>query len=177
MWKYLGFLAFLAGARCMAHLTGSHPLPCEGGPRCLRSIPPRVLAPESLLHRRRRQQQIVQEVIVENNFSGPGFGGPGFGGPGLGRPSFGGPGFGGPGFGGPGFGGPGFGGPEFGGPSFGRPGFARSYDQADIHKPSEEPNQYNALEVTSPACPKNYVFSCEALIKSVPCRSSSWGRA
>ncbi|XP_017120516.1 glycine-rich cell wall structural protein [Drosophila elegans] len=218
MWKYLGWLAFFAGVSSLGQLILDPSLvPCT---RCLRSlplplyhfIPLRELAAKSLMvgdsdpksHRRRRQQ-IIQEVVVENNFGGPGFGGPGFGAPGFGGPgfggapgfggpgfgggpSFGGPGFGGPGLGGPGFGGPGFGGPGFGGPGFGGPGlggrhgkffnkgFSRSYDQASENEAAEGPDnqQYEtSSQVASPTCPKNYVFSCEAVIKSVPCGSST----
>ncbi|KAH8260868.1 hypothetical protein KR038_006471 [Drosophila bunnanda] len=164
MWKYLlGFLAlFAAASSCL-------------GAVALESL--EQLEESSLdaeLERLRRQQQIVQEVIVENNFGGPGFGRPGFGGPSFGGPGFGGPGFGGPGFGGPGFGGPGFGGPGFGGPGFGRGkfGFARSYDQDE--EPAAAP--YGASSgIPSPPCPRNYVFSCGALITPVPCGSSSCG--
>ncbi|XP_017034629.1 annexin A7 [Drosophila kikkawai] len=163
MWKYLlGCLALFAAATS-----------------CLGLVAPESLLEESSLEaeldRRTRQQQIVQEVIVENNFGGPGFGGPGFGGPGFGGPGFRGPGFGGPGFGGPGFGGPGFGGPGFGGPGFGGPGFgrgkfgfARSYDE------EEEPAaQYGTSSgIPAPPCPNTYLFSCGAVITPVPCGSS-----
>ncbi|EDV31936.1 uncharacterized protein Dana_GF14294 [Drosophila ananassae] len=180
MLRYLGFLLIIAGAHCLGRLSGYNPV-LTPATRCVRSlplplyhfIPVRVLTPKTFLEdsashseliRQARQQQIVQEVVVENNFGGPGFGGPGFGGPGFGGPGFGGPGFGGPGFGGPGFGRPGFGG--FRRPGF---GFARSYDQ-------EEPEPYEApAEITSAPCPKNYVFSCEAVIKPVPCASPSTG--
>ncbi|XP_039501832.2 myosin heavy chain IB [Drosophila santomea] len=181
MWKYLGFFAILAGASSLGQQTGLEASTCGGGTGCSRSSATEHSDPQ--LNRRRRQQQIVQEVVVENNFGGPGFGGPGFGGPGFGGPGFGGPGFGGPGFGGPGFGGPGFGRPGFGGPSFGGPGFgrgkfgfARSYDQTDEEVPPQATyQQQDALsEVPSPACPKNYVFSCEAVIKPVPCGYSSY---
>ncbi|XP_017098923.2 uncharacterized protein Vm26Ac [Drosophila bipectinata] len=180
MLRYLGFFLILAVATCLGQLTGYSTV-LTPATRCVRSlplplyhfIPVRALTPKPFLEdldshseliRQARQQQIVQEVIVENNFGGPGFGGPGFGGPGFGGPGIGRPGFGGPGFGGPGFGGPGFGGRGFGRPGFG--GFARSYDQ-------EEPEPYEApAEIKSPPCPKNYVFSCEAVIKPVPCGSS-----
>ncbi|EDW88869.1 myosin heavy chain IB [Drosophila yakuba] len=186
MWKYLGFLAILAGVSSLGQQTGLEASTCGGGTGCSRSSATEHSDPQ--LNRRRRQQQIVQEVVVENNFGGPGFGGPGFGGPGFGGPGFGspglgGPGFGGPGFGGPGFGGPGFGRPGFGGSSFGGPGFgrgkfgfARSYDQADEEVPAQGTYQQQDVlsEVPSPACPKNYVFSCEAVIKPVPCGYSSY---
>ncbi|KMY88412.1 chorion class CA protein ERA.1 [Drosophila simulans] len=171
MWKYLGFFALLAGASSLGQQAGLEASTCGGSTGCLRSLPSRSSAVEQSdanLNRRRRQQQIVQEVIVENNFGGPGFGGPGFGGPGFGGPGFGRPGFGGPGFGGPGFGGPGFGRGKF--------GFARSYDQDEAQVPAQGTyQQQNTLsEVPSPACPKNYVFSCEAVIKPVPCGHSSY---
>ncbi|XP_020808320.1 keratin-associated protein 19-2 [Drosophila serrata] len=154
MWKYLlGFLAlFAAVSSCLGAVASDSLLEDN--------------SLDSELERLRRQQQIVQEVIVENNFGGPGFGGPGFGGPG-----FGGPGFGGPGFGRPGFGGPGFGGPGFGGFRRDKFGFARSYDQ------EEEPAAPygKSSGISSPPCPRNYVFSCGAVITPVPCGSSRCG--
>ncbi|SPP86072.1 oleosin-B6 [Drosophila guanche] len=216
MWKYL----VLFWGLC---LFGCSVAPCQGyTTRCVRSlplplyhfIPVRLYTPQSLLEglnqedsellRERRQQQIVQEVIVENNFGG-GFGGPSFGPPPFGRPSFGGGGFGpgrfGPGRGGGGFGG-GFGG-SFGG-GFGG-GFARSYNQeeekaqvpqysapaapsAPLYSapaapcaapysppaaPPAPPAPPAPSGITSPECPKNYVFSCEAVIKPVPCAAAS----
>ncbi|KAH8235865.1 hypothetical protein KR032_009671 [Drosophila birchii] len=152
MWKYhlLGSLALFAAASNCLGVVASESLLEDS------SLDP-------VLDRLRRQQQIVQEVIVENNFGGPNIG---FGGPGFGRPGFGGPDFGRPGFGGPGFGRPGFGRPGFG---FG--GFARSYDQ------DEEPAaQYGTSSgIPSPSCPQNYVFSCGAVIRPVPCGSNSCG--
>ncbi|XP_017079460.1 41 kDa spicule matrix protein [Drosophila eugracilis] len=176
MWKCLGFLFLLAGVRGLGQQAGLHPTLC--GEVQSATLPLQSQARESLLDphlsREKRQQQIVQEVIVENNFGGPGFGGPGFGGPGFGGPGFGGPGFGGPGFGGPGFGRPGLGRPGFGGPALGGfvgRGFARSNNQAEEDEPRTEPNPfYKPLsEAPSPACPKNHLFSCEAVIKPVPC--------
>lgn len=177
MLRYLGFLLIISGAHSLGQLGGYNPV-LTPATRCVRSlplplyhfIPVRVLTPKTFLEdldshseviRQARQQQIVQEVVVENNFGRPGFGGQGFG-SGFGS------GFGGPGFGGPGFARPGFGRPGFGG--FGGFGFARSYDQEEPEpsKPYEAP-----AELTSPPCPKNYVFSCEAVIKPVPCSSPS----
>ncbi|XP_002132219.3 uncharacterized protein Vm26Ac [Drosophila pseudoobscura] len=205
MWKYLVLFGGL-------WLFGCSVAPCQGyTTRCVRSlplplyhfIPVRLYTPQTLLEglnhgelqRERRQQQIVQEVILENNFGG-GFGGPSFGPPPFGRPPFGGGGFG-PGRFGPGRGfGGGFGG-SFGG-GFGG-SFARSYNQEEEKLPVP---QYSAPAtpsapaysapapcappaapsapappapsgIPSPECPKNYVFSCEAVFKPVPCAASS----
>ncbi|XP_062126213.1 annexin A7 [Drosophila sulfurigaster albostrigata] len=154
-------------------------------------IPVRLFTPEMLqdsvqLVRQPRQQQIVQEVIVENNFGGPGGG---FGAPPFGRPPFGGPPFGGPpGFGGPvrGFGGGfgsglggGFGGGFNAGVSGGFGGFARSYDQEDTPQqqqpqPAKQPIGCNAPSIPVPPCAQSYLISCEAVLKPAPCASSGY---
>ncbi|EDW63529.1 vitelline membrane protein Vm26Ab [Drosophila virilis] len=165
---------------------------CDG--RCVRSpssgqlfrfIPVRLYTPEQLeeqaerLVRQPRQQQIVQEVIVENNFGGlgpGGFGGPPFGG----LPPFGGPPFGaGSGFGRGGFGrggtvggfSSGFSGGFGGGFSS---GFARSYAPTEQPEPPAVPAKCNApsaqaASIRAPPCAKSYVFSCDAVLKPVPC--------
>ncbi|KAH8277937.1 hypothetical protein KR018_010591 [Drosophila ironensis] len=206
MWKYFVPVLFLATVKCQEEVVS----PFHSVNHCLSSphlpfynfIPTGTLRPRSLLKgcdsenlRRARQQQIVQEVIVENNFGGPGFGGPGFGSPGFGGPVFGGPGFGGPGFGGPGFGGPGFGGPGFGRPGFrgagirGPPfrgsefrslsfpgevvGLAHGYDPEKKQTVIPSHQKYGPpSDVPLPPCPKNMAFSCETDIKKVPCSSS-----
>ncbi|EDW03025.1 loricrin [Drosophila grimshawi] len=171
------------------------------GGRCVRSpighlyhvIPVRLYTPQQLednieLLRQPRQQQTV---VVENNFGGSGFGRPSFGGsPFGGRPGFGGLGRGGFGRGGPfggsrggfgggsGFGGSGgFGGGFGGGFEFGR-GFARSYgaEEEEKQQPGEKQPiipECNAPNVPVPSCANNYVFSCEPVLKPVPCSASN----
>ncbi|KAH8377011.1 hypothetical protein KR093_002727, partial [Drosophila rubida] len=142
-------------------------------------IPVRLFTPEMLpnnveLVRQPRQQQIVQEVIVENNFQAPTFGRPGFGPPFGGSPGFGGP----PGFGRPGFGRPpGFGGPSrgfgggFGGSFGGGFEFARSYEQEEPlqQPPAKQAVASNAPSVPVPPCAQSYMISCEAVLKPAPC--------
>ncbi|KAH8263003.1 hypothetical protein KR044_003046, partial [Drosophila immigrans] len=152
-------------------------------------IPVRLFTPEVLQDNnaqlvRQPRQQIQQEVIVENNFGGPGGG---FGGTPFVRPPFGGrPGFGGPsrGFGG-GFGsgfGAGFGGGfnagvsggfgGGGGGGFGGGGFARSYEQEEPtqqQQTEKQPANCNAPSVPVPPCAQSYMISCEAVLKPAPC--------
>ncbi|XP_068151193.1 uncharacterized protein Vm26Ac [Drosophila tropicalis] len=171
MWKYLTILSLFCWGSSVAQCGGG----CGGGNLMptYHLIPVRLLLEGSdfELKRQTRQQQILQEVIINENLNGPG----GFGGPGFGGPGFGGPGFGGPGLGGPGFGGPGFGGrPGFGRGGFGRPfGFARSYEQEPEEKPSYSAPPAKPTGIPSPPCPQNYVFSCQAVIKPVPCAKGS----
>ncbi|XP_017856763.1 PREDICTED: glycine-rich RNA-binding protein 10 [Drosophila arizonae] len=185
------FALLLASYLCLLSLAKG-----QCNERCVRSptgqlyrfIPVRLYTPEQLgdsveLLRQPRQQQIVQEVNVENNFGLPGsggFGGSPFGGPSFGRPPFGGgPGFGRGGFGRGDFGrGGGFGGGFSGGFGGGfRGGFGRSYEAEEPEeKPQQEqpaPVSYAAPSVPSPPCAKNYVFSCEPVLKPVPCGSAA----
>lgn len=169
-------------------------------------IPVRLYAPEFLqdsveLRRPTRQQQIVQEVVVENNFGGGGFGippSPVFGG--LGRPGLGfggGPGLiPGRGFGGS-FGG-GFGG-SFGSTSLFRAGSelersnsqdneaeelkSRTYAPPSVPAPAPSlapapapcsaPTPPKAASLPNLPCATNYVFSCQAVLKPVPCANPS----
>lgn len=177
------------------HCQASYPV------QLYRFIPVRLYTPEFLqdsaeLRRPTRQQQIVQEVVVENNFGGGGFGIPSppslFGG--LGRPDLG---FGGrPGLiPGRGFGGSfssGFGG-SFGATPLFRAAVdttasERSYgrDDGDVKQaapapapapapalaPCSEPSPPSAASVPSPPCATSYVFSCQAVLKPVPCATA-----
>ncbi|KAH8404886.1 hypothetical protein KR222_008974, partial [Zaprionus bogoriensis] len=165
-------LSFIQLGHCLPAAQSSYPV------QLYHFIPVRLYTPQLLpdsdeLRRSTRQQQIVQEVVVENNFGGgfelpprivpfPGFGGR----PGIGPVHrFGG------GFGGS-LGG-GFGGSLGGG--FGGFGSLQSFrDAGNIERSynqEEEPRKpaYSAPSVPSPACATSYVFSCEAVFRPVPC--------
>ncbi|ALC38349.1 Vm26Ac [Drosophila busckii] len=140
-------------------------------------IPVRLYSSEQLeLTRHTRQQQIVQNIKLENNFGAPGAG---FGSaPSFGRPSFG---------GGPSFGGrPSFGPRPFGGRGGGfrgdfeagfgggfRGGFGRSYEAEPAPAAPKTSNCNSAYspqtQIPVPPCAQSFMISCEAVLKPMPC--------